>query len=177
MSNNNLFRIGGIAIILGILLMIAGFAVPALLGVGALFFAVFYYALYRYFGDQSPSLNLLAAILGVGGSIFYAVIAFLNITTGLLFNLATLVAFFLAPLVFGLLAYPTASLPRMLAIFATVAGVFGFLNFVIVTIGGGDYTNPNNPALNPMILGTYYVGMLAGVIWMVWSAIILFRKA
>lgn len=177
MSNNNLFRIGGIAIILGILLMFAGYAMPSLMWIGALFFAVFYYALFRFFGDKSPSLNLSGVVLGVGGSILWALTLFMNTTTGLLYNFASLAAFFLAPLFFGLLVYRNANLPRALAIFGIVAGVFGFLNFVIVTIAGGDYMNPNNPALTPMILATYYVGMLAGIVWLIWSAIVLLRKA
>ena len=176
MSKNNLFRFGGIAVILGVVLMFASYALPALLAVGGLLLAVFYYALYRFFGDKSPSLNLSAVVLGVGGSILFVIALLMNKTTGIVYNLAYLAAFSLAPLLFSLLVYRNANLPRMLAIFGILASVFGFLNFVVTTIGGGDYMNPNNPALTPLIDGTYYVGMLAALVWMIWSGIILLRK-
>ena len=176
MSKNNLFRFGGLAVILGVVLMFASYALPALLAVGGLLLAVFYYALYRFFGDKSPSLNLSAVVLGVVGSILFVIALLMNKTTGILYNLAYLAAFFLAPLLFSLLVYRNSSLSRLLAIFGIVAGVFGFLNFVITTIGGGDYMNPNNPALNPLINVTYYVGMLASIGWMIWSGIILLPK-
>jgi hypothetical protein len=48
---------------------------------------------------------------------------------------------------------------------------------VVVAISGGDYTNPNNPALTPFIWATYIPSMLAILVWLVWGGIRLFRKA
>lgn len=55
--SSSLFRIGGIAVLLSIVLMI-GYAVwPPLLAVGALVLAVFIFALYRLFSPGSPMLT------------------------------------------------------------------------------------------------------------------------
>ena len=174
MSSNNLFRIGGIAGILSIPLVFAAGAVPVLFVIVPLLLAVFHFALYRFFGDKSPSLNLSAVVIGVGGSIFLALVLFMN-GADTLIGIGFAVAFILPPALFGLVAYQNgdAGFSRTLAIIGIVAGVFGILNAVVGAVGGG-WTNPNP---HPLVLPTYFVSVLAAVVWMIWSAIILFRKA
>ena len=92
------------------------------------------------------------------------------------YNLALLAGPFLPALLAGLAANSQAGFPRALAIIGIVAGVAGLLNFLVVTIGGGDYTDPNNPALAPFIWATYLPAAL-GAVWLVWEGVLLFRKA
>jgi hypothetical protein len=47
----------------------------------------------------------------------------------------------------------------------------------VTLAAGSDWTTPTNPALSPLILGTYYIGMLVTLVWMVWTGIaLLLRK-
>ena len=171
LSTNNLYRVGGTAAILGILIMFGGGALPLLVAIGSLVTAVYYFALYR---ADSSMLNLVATVLGVGGAIF---MFFIKIEPSNLYNIAMLAALFLPALLAGIAANGKAGFSRTLAIAGMVGGVFGILNFVVITIGGGDYTNPNNPALTPFIWATYIPAMLATLVWLVWGGIRLFRKA
>jgi hypothetical protein len=173
-STNNLYRAGGAAAIVGILLMFGAYALPILVGVSLLVMAVFYFTLYRLLGAESPILSLAAVVLAAGGAIL---LFFIGTEPGLLSGTALLASFFLPALLAGIAANGKANFPRALAIVGIVGGVFGALNFVVVAIGGGDYTNPNNPALTPFIWATYILGSLATLVWLVWGGITLFRKA
>ncbi len=171
MSNNDLNRIGGIAAIVGILIMFGGAALLLLVPVGLLVTAVYYFALYR---SNSSALNLVATLLAAGGSI---AMFFTGVGGASGYGLALLAALNLPPLLAGFAGYTKADLPRFLSIAGIIAGVFGVLNAVVVSIGGGDYANPNNPALTPFIYGTYLPAMLAVLTWLVWGGIRMFRKA
>lgn len=170
-STNNLFRVSGLAAILGILVMFGATTLPVLVGIGILVIAAYYFALYR---AESSALNLIATLSAIGGAILAL---FTAATPNHLYNVAFMAGLVLPPLLAGLAANGKAGFPRALAIAGIVAGVFGVLNFVVVAIGGGDYTNPNNPALTPLIYGTYIPSMLAVLVWLVWGGIRLFRKA
>jgi hypothetical protein len=70
MNNSTLFRIGGIALILGILLVVGGYAIPALLGIGMLLMALFYYALDKFLGSSMLSLAAAgSAVVGAKGNL------------------------------------------------------------------------------------------------------------
>ncbi len=170
-SPNNLYRVGGIAAILGFLIMFGAAALPALVGIGMLVMAAYYFALYR---AESSVLNLIATLSAVGGAILAM---FTAATPNHLYNVAFMAGLTLPPLFAGLAFNGKADFPRALAITGIVGGVFGLLNFVVAAIGGGDYTNPNNPALTPFIYGTYLPSMLAILVWLIWGGIRLFRKA
>lgn len=170
-SINNLNRIGGLAAIVGLLLMFGYAALPLLLGVGMLVMAVYYFALYR---ADSSVLNLVATLSAVGGSLALFVT---GVAPHMAQNAAMFAAFFLPSLLAGLAANGQAGFPRALAIIGIVGGVFGVLNFIVVTLAGGDYTNPNNPALTPFVWATYIPTMLATLVWLVWGGIHMFRKA
>ena len=171
LSTNNLYRVGGLAAILGLLLMFGYTVLPMLMGIGLLVTAVFYFALYR---AESSVLNLVATVSAAGGAIF---MFFIKVEPSHPYNIALLAALFLPPLLAGLAVNGQAGFPRALAISGMVGGVFGILNFVVVTIGGGDYTNPNNLALTPFVWATYIPSMLAILVWLVWGGIRMFRKA
>lgn len=170
-SGNNLYRVGGIAAILGFLIMFGYVVLPQFLAIGLLVMAVYYFALYRV---AASGLNLSAVLLAAGGSI---AMLFTGVGPTFGYGIAMLVAFFLPALFAGLTANGQAGFPRALAIAGIVGGVFGILNGIVVTIGGGDYTNPNNPALTPFIYGTYLPGAIATTVWLVWGGIRMFRKA
>lgn len=170
-SPNNLYRVGGAAAILGILIMFGAGVLPALVGIGALVTAAYYFALYR---AESSALNLIATLSAVGGGVLAL---FTAATPNHLYNVAFTAILVLPPLFAGLAFNGKADFPRALAIAGIVGGVFGLLNAVVVAIGGGDYTKPNNPALTPFIYGTYLPSMLAVMVWTVWGGIRLFRKA
>jgi hypothetical protein len=170
-STNNLYRIGGLAAILGILITFGAAALPLLVGIGTLVTALYYFALYR---ADSSALNLIATLSAVGGAILAL---FTAAAPNHLYNLAFVIGLTLPPLFAGLAFSGKAGFPRALAIAGILAGVCGVLNFVVVAIGGGDYTNPNNPALTPLIYGFYIPSMLALLVWLLWGGIRMFRKA
>ncbi|MCC7360694.1 MAG: hypothetical protein IT317_14530 [Anaerolineales bacterium] len=178
MNDQTVLRLGSIAAVAGLLLSIGGFFSMTIVAVGALVLAVAVFAFYRLYRQAAPGLSLVGAIIGIGGAVVMAIsVIASNGQSNMVVSIATWTVYFLPPLVFGYLAYqhPEAGLPRLLGIIGMVGGVFGLLNTILVMIGGGDYANPNNPALSPYILGTYYLGMLPVLVWMVWSAIALMR--
>lgn len=179
MNSQSIFRVGGIAVILAVIISLASMAIPILLAVGALCMAVYIFALYRLFSAASPKLSLAVAVLGIVGSIVLAVqVLMFGIPNNALSNTATWAIFFLPPLIFGSLAYqhPEAGLQRGLALIGILGGVGGLVNLIVVLIGGGDWSNPNNPALSPLIMTSYYAGMLLVLVWMVWVGIVLLRR-
>lgn len=150
-----------------------------LFAAGALVMAVFVFALYHLFRHAAPAASLAAAVAGIGGAVVLAITALATGSqSGLVVGISTWAVYFLPPLVFGYLAYqqPAAGLPRLLAVIGLAGGAFGLANTVLVLAGGGDYANPNNPALTPFILGTYYLAMLPVMIWMVWTGLVLLRS-
>jgi hypothetical protein len=174
-QNNTLYRIGGGAAILGLLAALSYNAAPALFLVSPWLIAIFWFALYRLFRAEANSLGLAGVAVSVVGAVL---ILFTGDNPSHLYTIALLCSWFLPALIFGYLGFQSrsAGLPRLLAILGMVAGVFGVLNAIVVSIGGGDYTQPNNPALAPWIGVTYYPGALAAVIWFIWGGIVLLRK-
>ncbi|MCI0519812.1 MAG: hypothetical protein L0Z70_06085 [Chloroflexi bacterium] len=178
-SADNFSRIGGAAVILAILLSIAYVISPIFLAIGVLALAVFTFALYRIFSADSPALSLGGLVLGAGGAVLLAAfLAFTGSQNNAMQNTAIWAAFFTPPLFFGLLAYqhPRAGMPRALGVIGLAGGVGGLLNMLLTLAGGGDWSNPNNPALSPLIMGMYYLGMLFTLVWMVWTSISLLRR-
>lgn len=169
-STNNQSRIGGLAAF-GILLMF-GYAVWApLAGMAFLVMAVYYFALARV---ESSALGLVATACAAGAGIL---LLFISLEPSHLYNVAVMVGLFLPPLLAGWTANGKAGFPRWLAIIGMAAGAFGLLNFVVVTLGGGNYMAPNNPALTPFIFGTYYPAALATLVWLAWGGLRMFRRA
>ena len=170
MSSNNLFRIGGIAAILGIVLMFAGDAIPALLGIGLLLFGLFYYALDKFLG--SSPLGLAAA----GSTVVGAIGLLLTGTTPtVIFNIFMVLAFMLPALLAGLAARGKAGFPRFLPIIGIVGGALGIVNAIVNISGGGDWTNLSSPTLTLLSNLTYYPASLLVAVWLVWAGILLLR--
>ncbi len=179
MSSSTLFRIGGIAAILGIVLSFAYVVLPAAFVVGTLVIAVFVFALYRLFSTESPMLSLAGAILGIGGAVVLAVLVFTSgVQNNALQNLMIWASFFAPPLLFGFIAYQhnNQGMSRTLGIIGILGGLGGLVNIIVTLIAGGNWEKPNNPALSPVIMGSYYIGMLLTLVWMVWSGIVLLRR-
>ncbi len=172
MNTSSLYRIGGIAAILGIVLLFAGYAVPALLGIGVLLLALFYYALDKSLG--SSPLGLAA----VGSTVVGAIgLLFTGATPTVIFNIFMVLAFMLPPLLAGLAARGKAGFPRFLPFFGIVGGALGIVNAIVNIAGGGDYTNLSSPTLTLLSNLTYYPAFLLVLVWLVWGGIHLFRKA
>ncbi len=170
MNTSSLYRIGGIAAILGIALMFAGDAIPALLGIGLLLFGLFYYALDRFLG--SSPLGLAA----VGSTVVGAIGLILTGTTPtVIFNIFMVLAFMLPALLAGLAARGKAGFPRFLPIIGMVGGALGIVNAVVNIAGGGDYTNLSSPTLTLLSNLTYYPAFLLVLVWLVWGGILLLR--
>lgn len=179
MSSNNLFRIGGIAAIVSVVLMLGYYVLPPLFAIGALAMAVFVFALYRLCSATAPTLSLVGAVLGIGGSVILAAMWLIaGDRNAAPQNIAIWAGFFAPPLLFGLAAYqqPKIGMPRILAIIGIIGGVAGLINLILTLIGGGNWAPPNNPALSPLIMGSYYIGMLPTLVWIVWTGIVLLRR-
>jgi hypothetical protein len=194
MSNQSIYRTGGIAAILGIVLLILSvvttgtmvttpgeitFLSRLLLVLAVVTFVVAAYALYLLFRPYAKGLSLTAVVLSGLGWVFVAIsMLFMNMQPLMLYNLGFVACLFAPPLLFGYLAlrYRQAGLPRSLAIVGLVAGVAGVINYILVTLGGSDWANPSNPALLPFINIAYFVGVLFLLVWLVWSAVFLLRR-
>jgi hypothetical protein len=179
MSQSTWLRVGGAAAILDVVLMAGYYVLPPISTMGALAVAVFVLVLYRLFRESAPRLSLAGAVLGIGGSV---ILAAMWLTAGdrnaAPQNIATWAAFFAPPLLFGIAAYryPNPGMSRILALTGIAGGVFGLINLIVVLIGGGNWSEPNNPALSPLIMATYYAGMLLTLVWMVWTGVVLLRR-
>lgn len=178
MSSQSLYRLGGLAAILGLILCFGSYALLGLLAGAVLMLAVFVVALYRLFRDKAPGLSLAALIVAIGGAVVAGMTVLVTGSqTGMLVAAGAWAIYFLPPLVFGFLAYQhrSAGLPRGLAVCGLVGGVFGLINNSLVIIGGGDYANPSLPALAPLIGVTYLLATVPTLVWLVWAGLALLR--
>lgn len=170
MNNSSLFRIGGVAAILGTLLLFGAAAFPVLMGIGMLLMALFYFALDRFHG--SSPLGLVAVGSAVVGAIG---ILFTGITPSTLFNVFMVLAFMLPALLAGLAVRGKPGFPRILPILGIVGGALGIVNAIINIAGGGDWTNFSNPTLTLLSNLTYYPATLLVAVWLLWSGVVLLR--
>jgi hypothetical protein len=179
MSSNTMNRVAGIAVLVAVVIGFLAFVQPLATAIAALAMAVFIFGLYHDYRAESPAWSLVGGVVGIVGAVVLAILTFMAPTRHDAWaNIATWAAFFLPPLLFGLLAlrHRRADIPRILAIIGIVGGAFGLLNLMVTLVAGGDWTRPNNPALMPVILGTYYAGMLVTLVWMVWMGIALLLR-
>lgn len=172
MNTSSLYRISGIAAILGSVLMFASEAIPVLLGIGMLLFGLFYYTLDKFLG--SSPLGLAAAGSTLVGGIG---LLFTGTTPTVIFNIFMVLAFMLPALLAGLAARGKAGFPRFLPIIGIAGGALGIVNAIVNIAGGGDWTNLSNPTLTLLSNLTYYPATLLVLVWLVWGGIRLFRKA
>ena len=172
MYTSTVYRIGGIAVFLGILLVGGGYAIPALLGIGLLLFGLFYYAVDKSLGS-SPR-GLAAA----GSTVFGAIgLLFAGMDPSVLFNIFMVLAFMLPALLAGLAARGKAGFPPILPTIGMVGGALGVINAIVNIAGGGNWTNLSSPTLTLLSNLTYYPAFLLVLVWLVWGGIHLFRKA
>ena len=170
MNTSSLYRIGGIAAILGIVLLFAGDVIPVLLGIGMLLFGLFYYALDKFLG--SSPLGLAAVGSTAAGAIG---LIFTGTTPTVIFNIFMVLAFMLPALLAGLAARGKAGFPRFLPIIGIVGGALGIVNAIVNISGGGDWTNLSSPTLTLLSNLTYYPASLLVAVWLVWGGIHLLR--
>lgn len=190
--NTNLFRLGGIAAFLSIALIvvdtvITGVVSPAnvplssrlLNSAAALILIPMLYALYVIYRDQAPTLGWVAWFEYLGAVALYVIcLLALNLRPLALYNFAFAAVNMLPSLLFGMLMVqqPQSGMPRGLGILGIVAGVFGIVRYVLLTLGGGDWTNLSNPALQPVIFFSYIGWVLLGIIWLIWTGVLLLRR-
>ncbi|MCC6187695.1 MAG: hypothetical protein IT318_01565 [Anaerolineales bacterium] len=121
MSGQSVYRLGGLAALLGLILSFGSYALAGLVTVAALLLVVFTCALQRLFKDQAPGLSLATArvcLVEAGG------ILLTGPQTGALVVVGSWAVYFLPALVFGFVAYRQrpAGLPRALAVCGLVGG-------------------------------------------------------
>ncbi len=169
--NKNPYRLGGIAAFLSIALIaadtvITGVVSPAnvplssriLNSAAALILIPMLYALYVIHRDQAPTLSRVAWFEYLGTVVLYVpCLLALNLRPLALYNFAFAAVNMMPSLLFGILIarQPQAGMPRALGILGVVAGVFGIVRYVLLTLGGGDWMNLNNTALQPIIFFSY----------------------
>ncbi|MBM4460419.1 MAG: hypothetical protein FJ011_22105 [Chloroflexi bacterium] len=172
MNNASVNRIGGIAAILGILLLFGGYAIPALLGIGVLLLALFYYTLDKSLGSSPLGLAAVGSTVVGGIGLFFT-----GTDPSTPTNSFMVLAFMLPALLAGLAARGKAGFPRFLPIFGIVGGALGVVNAIVNISGGGDWTNLSSPTLTLLSNLTYYPAFLLVLVWLVWGGIRMFRKA
>jgi hypothetical protein len=170
MNNQSIIRYGGIAAILGIVLIFVAAVVPVLFAIGVLLTAVFYYALYKFTG--SSALGLAAVGSAVVGAIG---IFFTGLTPSISVNIFMVLGFMLPALLGGLAANGKEGFSRIPALIGIVGGALGVVNAIVNISGGGDWTNLSNPTLQLLSNVTYYPASLLVTIWLVWAGILLLR--
>ncbi len=163
MNNQSVIRYGGIAAILGTLLIFGADAVPVLLPIGILLTAAFYYALYKYTGSSTLGLAAIGSTVVESLGLF-----FIGMDPSILFNILLALSFMLPALLGGLVANGKVGFPRISALIGMIGGVLGIANAIVNISGGGDWMNLTNPMLTLLSDLTYYPATLLVVIWPVW---------
>lgn len=171
MNNQSIIRYGGIAAILGTLLIFGADAVPVLLPIGILLTSAFYFALYKSTG--SSTLGLAAIVSTVVGSLG---LFFIGMDPSILFNIFLALGFMLPALLGGLVAKGKDGFPRIAALVGVSGGVLGIANAIVNISGGGDWTNLTIPTLKLLSDLTYYPATLLVVIWLVWLGVHFLRS-
>ena len=190
--NTNPYRLGGIAAFLSIALIaadtvITGVISPAnvpissrlLNSAAALILIPMLYALYVIYRDQAPTLSRVAWFEYLGAvALFVTCLLALNLRPLALYNFAFAAVNMMPSLLFGILIarQPQAGMPRALGILGVVAGVFGIIRYVLLTLGGGDWMNLNNTALQPIIFFSYIGWIFLSVVWLIWAGVLLLRR-
>ena len=188
----NLFRLGGIAAFLSIALIVAdtvitGVISPAnvplssrlLNSAATLILIPMLYALYVIHRDQAPTLGRVAWFEYLGAVALYVIcLLALNLRPLALYNFAFTAVNMIPSLLFGILMarQPQSGMPRALGILGIVAGILGIVRYILVTLGGGDWTNLSNPTLQPIIFFSYIGWIFLSVIWLIWAGILLLRR-
>jgi hypothetical protein len=192
MSNQSVYRLGGIATFVSLALIIVdaaftGVVSPAdvplssrlLNSAAALILVPMLYALYAIHRDQAPTLGRAVWFEYLGAVVLYVTcLLVLNLRPLALYNFAFTAVNMIPSLLFGILIarQPRSGMPRPLGILGVVAGVFGIVRYVLLTLGGGDWTNLNNPALQPFIFFSYIGWIFLSVVWLIWVGVLLLRR-
>lgn len=137
-----------------------------------------FYALYAIFRDDMPAFSRVSWLEYVGAAILYVIsMLILHLRPLALYNFAFFAVNMVPALLFGIVIVqqPQSGMPRALGILGIVSGILGAVRYLVLTLGGGDWTNLNNPALQPVIFMSYMAWVVLGVIWMIWVGILLLR--
>ena len=190
--NTTPYRLGGISAFLSIALIlvdtiVTGVVSPAnvplssrlLNSAAALILVPMLYALYVIHRDQAPTLGRVAWFEYLGAVVLYVIcLLALNLRPLALYNFAFAAVNMIPSLLFGILMarQPQSGMPRGLGILGIVAGILGIVRYILVTLGGGDWTDLSNPALQPIIFFSYIGWIFLSVIWLIWTGILLLRR-
>jgi hypothetical protein len=192
MSNQSIFRLGGITTFVSIALIVVdtvvtGVASPAnvplssrlLNSASVIVLIPLFYALYAILREDAPAFSRVAWFEYLGAAVLIVIsLLVLNLRPLALYNFAFFAVNMAASLLFGILIIqqPQSGMPRTLGILGIVAGILGTIRYVILSLGGGDWTNLSNPSLQPLIFFSYIGWMVLGVVWLVWTGIHLLRR-
>lgn len=190
MSNNNIFRIGGISAFLGLGFTLADLVITGttspdnvplfsklMNSAAALTIIPLVLALYQLFRIKAPTFSMVAVIEGISAVVLFVIcMLILNLQPLVLYNFAFMAVYYLPPMLFGLLAYqqPQSGMPRALNVIGIVTGVVAITRYVVLTMGGGDWMNL--PAtLAPVAFILYLTATGLALVWLVWTGILLLR--
>jgi len=192
MSKQSVYRYGGIATFVSIALIIVdtvvtGVVSPAniplssrlLNSAAAIALIPMFYALYLILRDDAPAFGRVAWLEYVSAAILFVIsMLVLNLRPLALYNFAFFAVNMVPALLFGIIMVqqPQSGMPRALGVLGIVSGILGAVRYVVLTLGGGDWTNLNNPALQPVIFMSYIAWVVLGLIWLIWTGILLLRR-
>ena len=191
MSRYTILRLGGLGTFLGIVLIlvdtiVTGVTSPAsvpissrvLNSAAAIAFIPLFYALYFIYRDKAPMLSQVAWFEGLGATILYVItLLVLSLRPLMLYNFAFTAVNMVPSLLYGILMFqqPQLGMPRTLGILGMIAGILGIVRYVLLTLGGGDWTNLSNLSLQPIIFISYVSWIAISVVWLIWTGILLLR--
>jgi hypothetical protein len=185
MSNNSLFRIAGIAGILGALLMLAmTFAIGAAVSVASPLYMTLsllsvlagiilvagLYALYR---GEAGSLSLVAAVLSVIGYLLFGVAALMKIEfPSPVLTVGDVLVYIVGVTLFSWLAQRTGKMPRLVPIVGYLAALSGLVIYLLVYGTGASMDNPTTS-----LSVFYFLYLFLVIVWLIWTGYGLLRRA
>ena len=182
MSNNNIFRIAGIAGILCAILMLtfsfisdpATATSPILAVVSSVVGIVLVAGLYLLYRSEASTLSLVASTISVIGYVLFVVASLMQVTfPSPILAAADIAVYILGLALFSWLAYRTHKMPRLLAVVGFLAAFAGASSYVVMSITGTVFTSYQN--LPPVMMALFLVYLIGVVVWLVWTGISLLR--
>jgi hypothetical protein len=187
-DNNGLFRIAGIAGILGALLMLAMSLVIGTAGAGAspsvsplsttlsllsvvagIILVVGLFVLYR---GAAGALSLAAFAISLIGYLLFAVATITKAPyPSPVLTAGDILVYIVGVALFSWLALRTGKLPRALAIAGFLAALTGVVSYLLVFGTGATMENPT-----PVLTVFYFLYLVLAVIWLFWTGLGLLRR-
>jgi hypothetical protein len=186
MSSNHFYRLGGIALILSGILTISTFFTLTPSGdltppgfildvLGYIFLVPGLFVLHKQYKTVAPLSGQAAIILCILGTVVFGFLGPLVPAWENLAGLIGVLGLVLPIMLFGISFYrhPELGMPRILGITGILTGIMGIVNVITVLAGGGDWKNVGNIGLEGLIFISYAVLIILGLIWCIWTGLLL----